>query len=88
MQLPGGEIGWALRPDGTPDDTALLTGNASLFQALRCGVALAELLGEAQPDWELAAADLGDGAARRAPRRSPTGRATRWTGTTRCSAAR
>jgi hypothetical protein len=59
MQLPGGAIGWALRPDGTPDTTALLTGNASLFQALRCGIALAGLVGEAQPDWELAAADLG-----------------------------
>jgi hypothetical protein len=59
MQLPGGAIGWALRPDGTPDDTALLTGNASLFQALRCGIALAGLRGEAQPDWEVAVADLG-----------------------------
>jgi len=59
MQLPGGAISWALRPDGSPDDTALLTGNASLFQALRCGIALAGLIGEAQPDWELAAADLG-----------------------------
>ena len=60
MQLPGGAVGWALRPDGTPDDTALLTGNASLFQALRCGVALAALVGEPQPDWELAVADLGE----------------------------
>jgi len=59
MQLPGGAIGWALRPDGTADETALLTGNASLFQALRCGVALAGLRGEAQPDWEVAVADLG-----------------------------
>jgi hypothetical protein len=59
MQLAGGAIGWALRPDGTPDDTALLTGNASLFQALRCGIALAALRGDAQPDWELAVADLG-----------------------------
>ncbi|MCZ2805012.1 prenyltransferase [Modestobacter sp. VKM Ac-2983] len=59
MQLAGGAIGWALRPDGTPDDTALLTGNASLFQALRAGIALADLVGSAQPDWELAAADLG-----------------------------
>jgi hypothetical protein len=59
MQLSGGAIGWALRPDGTPDDTALLTGNASVFQALRCGIALAGLLGEAQPDWELAVTDLG-----------------------------
>ncbi|RBY88020.1 prenyltransferase [Blastococcus sp. TBT05-19] len=60
MQLPGGAISWALRPDGTPDDLALVTGNASLFQALRCGLALAELAGDAQPDWELAVADLGD----------------------------
>ncbi len=59
MQLAGGAIGWALRPDGTPDGTALLTGNASLFQALRCGVALAALTGEPQPDWELAVTDLG-----------------------------
>jgi hypothetical protein len=59
MQLPGGAISWALRPGGTPDDLALVTGNASLFQALRCGLALAELTGEAQPDWELAVVDLG-----------------------------
>ena len=66
MQLPGGAIGWALRPDGTPDDTALLTGNASLFQALRCGIALAGLRGDPQPDWELAVTDLG-GALRSRP---------------------
>jgi hypothetical protein len=59
MQLPGGAVGWALRPDGSPDDTALVTGNASLFQALRCGIALAALHGEPQPDWELAVTDLG-----------------------------
>jgi hypothetical protein len=59
MQLPGGAVGWAMRPDGTPDDTALLTGNASLFQGLRCGIALAALQGEPQPDWELAVTDLG-----------------------------
>jgi hypothetical protein len=60
MQLPGGAVGWALRPDGTPDPTALLTGNASLFQALRCGIALAEQRGEDQPDWELTVTDLGE----------------------------
>jgi hypothetical protein len=59
MQLAGGAIGWALRPDGTADGTALLTGNASLFQALRCGIALAGLVGDPQPDWELAVTDLG-----------------------------
>jgi hypothetical protein len=60
MQLPGGAVSWALRPDGTPDGTALLTGNASLFQALRCGVALAALTADPQPDWELAVTDLGE----------------------------
>jgi hypothetical protein len=60
MQLPGGAIGWALRRDGTPDELALLTGNASLFQALRCGIALAGLVGDAQPDWELAVTELGE----------------------------
>jgi hypothetical protein len=59
MQLPSGAISWALRPDGTPDATALLTGNASLHQALRAGIALAGLVGDAQPDWDLAAAELG-----------------------------
>jgi hypothetical protein len=58
MQLPTGAISWALRPDGRPDTTALLTGNASLYQALRAGIALAGLLGEEQPDWDLAATDL------------------------------
>ena len=75
MQLPGGAVSWALRPDGTPDDTALLTGNASLFQALRCGIALAGLRGEAQPDWELAVTDLGT-APRPPRRRRATTRAT------------
>ena len=59
MQLAGGAVSWALRPDGTPDGTALLTGNSSLFQALRCGIAVAGLAGESQPDWELAVTDLG-----------------------------
>jgi hypothetical protein len=60
MQLPGGTVGWALRPDGTADSTALVTGSASLFQALRCGIALAETNGDTQPDWELAVTDLGE----------------------------
>ena len=58
MQLPTGAISWALRPDGRPDPTTLLTGNASLFQALRCGIALAELCDQPQPHWDLATADL------------------------------
>src|SRR3954464_6210420 len=59
MQLPGGAIGWARRPDGTRDAPALLPGSASLYQALRCGIALAGLHEDPQPDWELAVTELG-----------------------------
>ncbi|MBO3742501.1 prenyltransferase [Actinoplanes flavus] len=54
-QAPGGEIWWAVGPDGQPDRVALLTGNSSVHQALRCAAAIAGRLGEPQPDWELAA---------------------------------
>ncbi|MFB9311967.1 prenyltransferase [Nocardioides plantarum] len=54
QQVPFGGIRW------TPvDDFCLLTGNSSVYHSLRAGVALAELLGEAQPDWELAGGRLG-----------------------------
>ena len=60
MALPTGAVSWALRPDGRPDDTALVTGCSSLFQALRCGGALAALVGEPHPGWAAAATALGD----------------------------
>lgn len=54
LQHPFGGIAW------TPvDDLSLLTGNSSIYQSLRAGVALAELMGEPQPDWELAGGRLG-----------------------------
>jgi hypothetical protein len=54
QQVPFGGIRW------TPvDDFCLLTGNSSVYHSLRAGVALAELLGEAQPEWELAGGRLG-----------------------------
>jgi hypothetical protein len=59
LQTPRGEIIWRRKADGTPDTYALLTGNSSMYQSLRCAVALAEHLGEPQPDWELAATLLG-----------------------------
>jgi len=55
LQQPGGQIAWLRRADGTVDRDALVTGSSSTYQALRCGIALAELLGEPQPEWELAA---------------------------------
>ena len=55
LQLPRGEVIWQRKADGTPDDYALLTGCSSIHHSLRCAVALAEHIGEPQPEWELAA---------------------------------
>jgi hypothetical protein len=59
LQRPRGEVPWASDAYGVPADDALLTGCASIHQALRCAAALADRLGRPQPDWELAAARLG-----------------------------
>jgi len=59
LQTPRGEIIWRRYLDGSPDSYALLTGSASMYQSLRCGIALADYVGEPQPDWELAATCLG-----------------------------
>jgi hypothetical protein len=59
LQAPGGEIRWKREPDGTAPAEALLTGCSSMYQALRCALAMAEHRGEPQPDWELATGRLG-----------------------------
>ncbi|WP_046468122.1 prenyltransferase/squalene oxidase repeat-containing protein [Allosalinactinospora lopnorensis] len=59
LRTDRGEIQWARSPDGTSGDHALLTACASIHHALRCAVALGDRLGRPQPDWELAAAQLG-----------------------------
>jgi hypothetical protein len=53
-----GTFTWAVGADGSRADGALLTGSSSTYQSLRCALALAELLGEEQPEWELAACEL------------------------------
>jgi hypothetical protein len=58
LQTPRGEIVWRRHPDGTPDSYALLTGSSSMYQSLRCAAALADYIGDPQPDWELAATSL------------------------------
>jgi hypothetical protein len=63
LQLPFGGIAWARgwragRP-GRAFDQALLTGSASTYQSLRAGLALADLVDEPQPEWELAGGRLG-----------------------------
>jgi len=63
LQLPFGGIAWSREWDAdgpaTINREALLAGSSSIYQALRCGVALAELVGEPQPEWELAGGRLG-----------------------------
>jgi hypothetical protein len=59
LQTARGEIIWRRLADGSPDSYALLTGNASMYSSLRCAIALADRAGDPQPDWELAAAQLG-----------------------------
>jgi len=59
LQRHRGEIAWARGAGGLPVRTALLAGSSSIYLSLRCGLALAELMGESQPDWELAAGLLG-----------------------------
>ena len=54
LQQPGGEILWSMDPDGHMGRYALLTSTASIHHSLRCAVAVAECLGYARPEWELA----------------------------------
>ena len=62
-QLPWGGIAWSQEwHDGAPsrvNDDALLAGSSSIYQSLRAGLAIADLVGEQQPDWELAGGRLG-----------------------------
>lgn len=65
MQLQFGGIAWSqeARRDGSPggkvNAEALLAGSSSIYQALRAGVALADLMDEPQPEWEIAGGRLG-----------------------------
>jgi hypothetical protein len=60
-----GDIAWSRSSDGTIAEETLLTGSSSTYQALRCGLALAERMDAPQPEWELAVAALGDAIATR-----------------------
>jgi hypothetical protein len=59
LQLPWGGIAWSVDPRGAVYTEGLLSGSASIFQALKAGIALAGLLGDPQPEWELAVGRLG-----------------------------
>jgi hypothetical protein len=55
LQAERGEIVWERDAQGRASSYALLTGCSSVHQGLRCGVLLADHLGDPQPHWELAA---------------------------------
>ena len=64
LQLPFGGISWCEewvdgRPHRPSPDGALLAGSSSIYQSLRAGVALADLLDDPQPEWELTGGRLG-----------------------------
>jgi hypothetical protein len=63
MQLPFGGIAWSQEWDdhgpSRVNRDALLAGSSSIYQSLRAGVALAELVGDSQPEWELVGGRLG-----------------------------
>lgn len=65
LQLPGGELIWAVDPGQDLPRYALLTGSSSAYLSLRCAIAVAEELGDDQPEWELAAGRLADAVAHR-----------------------
>ena len=63
MQLPFGGIAWSQEWDdhgpARVNRDALLAGSSSIYQSLRAGVALADLMDQPQPEWELAGGRLG-----------------------------
>jgi hypothetical protein len=59
LQTSRGEVAWERDTAGRPGDFALLSGCCSILHGLRCAIALADLAGEPQPEWELAAVQLG-----------------------------
>ncbi|GAA2022809.1 prenyltransferase [Catenulispora yoronensis] len=59
LQAPGGEILWSRDEHDRAAAEALLTGCSSMYQALRCALAIAERIGRPRPDWEAACGRLG-----------------------------
>jgi hypothetical protein len=59
LQQAFGGVAWSRAADGRVEADALLAGSSSIYQSLRAGVALSDLVGDAQPEWELATGRLG-----------------------------
>jgi hypothetical protein len=59
LQAPEGEIYWAKNKADVIDKMSLLTGCSSVFMSLKCGLAIAGLLGKKRPGWRQAQIALG-----------------------------
>ena len=63
MQLPFGGIAWSQEWDASGparvNRDALVAGSSSIYQSLRAGCALADLMDDPQPEWELTGGRLG-----------------------------
>ncbi len=57
-QAESGEIVWSADPTKRIWRGALLTGCSSIHASLRCGILVAEHLGDERPDWELSLGSL------------------------------
>lgn len=68
LQTPGGEVHWAVSPEGRVDPMALLTGSSSIYMSLKCALAVAGCLGHSRPAWQASLERLGE-AIRRHPHR-------------------
>jgi hypothetical protein len=60
LQMPGGEIYWALSPENSVDPMALVTGSSSIYMSLKCAIAIASRLGNETRKWEDALYRLGN----------------------------
>jgi len=58
LQTCTGEIHWARSLSG-PVPEALLTGSSSVYHSIRCALALADLVDDPQPEWEVSLGRLG-----------------------------
>ncbi|MBF0102198.1 MAG: phenyltransferase domain-containing protein [Desulfobacterales bacterium] len=60
LQANGGEIYWAINPEGKIDPMALLTGSSSMYLSIKCAIAISRILNRKQPAWEEGLYKLGD----------------------------
>jgi hypothetical protein len=60
LQAPGGEIYWALSPEGRLDPMALLTGSSSVYMSLKCALEISRILNDPAPGWQQTLNRLGE----------------------------